>query len=81
MTLFKQPPLSPSWVAENAATIHGLKIATPWQKQGFGHTAFALAIDALKNEWPLISKLMLAVDADNTAAIAVYRAFGMAQCG
>jgi len=77
MTLFKRPPLSPSWVSPEAATIHGLKISTSQQGQGFGHKAFALAIHKLKEEWPSITKLMLAVDADNTAAIAVYRAYGM----
>ena len=79
MTLFKRPPLSPAWACADAATIHGLKIAIPWQGRGFGHKAFELAVVHLKKEWPSISKLMLAVDADNAAAIAVYRAFGMSK--
>lgn len=31
MTLFKRPPLSPSWASTYAATIHGLKISQPVQ--------------------------------------------------
>ncbi len=81
MTLFKRPPLSPDWASENAATIHGLKISTPWQRKGFGHKAFKLAVNHLKKEWPSITSLMLAVDADNAAAMAVYRTFGMTDSG
>lgn len=81
MTLFKRPPLSPAWVSANAATIHGLKIAKPWQERGLGHKAFALAVRSLKEEWPTISTLMLGVDTDNVAALAIYRAFGMVDIG
>jgi len=81
MTLFKRPPLSPSWASENAATIHGLKISTPWQRKGLGHNAMHLAVNRLKKEWPAVTTLMLAVDADNAAAMAVYRAFGMTDSG
>lgn len=80
MVLFKRPPLSPSWVCADAATIHGLKVTSAWQGQGFGHAAFELAIETLKKEWPDVTQLMLAVDADNAAAIAVYRAYGMTEC-
>lgn len=81
LTLFKRPPLSPPWASVDAATIHGLKIATPWQGRGWGHIAFGLAVHRLKEEWPDRSTLMLAVDADNAAALAVYRAFGMIDSG
>ena len=77
MTLFKRPPLSPSWASRSAATIHGLKIAKPWQGRGLGHQSFKLAVHHLRKEWPAITKLTLAVDADNTAALSVYRAYGM----
>ena len=81
MVLFKRPPLSPDWVSKDSATIHGLKIATPWQRQGLGHKAFSLAVDQLRLEWPTVSVLMLGVDSDNEAALAVYRAYGMADSG
>ncbi len=74
ITLFKK-------ISANTASIHGLKIATPWQGKGFGHRAFRLAIDELKMNWIDISLLKLAVDAENTAAIRVYRAFGMKDSG
>lgn len=81
MTLFKRPPLSPSWATANAATIHGLKIAQPLQGKGLGHRAFNLAIEHLKEMWPETSALMLAVDADNAAALAIYHAYGMEDSG
>ncbi len=81
MTLFKRPPLSPDWAPADTATIHGLKIATPWQRQGWGHKAFDLAIEHLRKEWPTTLNLMLAVDADNASALAVYRAHGMTDNG
>lgn len=81
MTLFKRPPLSPTWASKDAATIHGLKITTPWQGRGLGHEAFELGVNQLKLEWPLITTLMLAVDADNDAALSVYRNYGMTDSG
>jgi len=81
MTLFRRPPLSPSWASASAATIHGLKISTRWQRKGLGHIAFELAVSHLKKEWPSRNALMLSVDADNAAALAVYRAFGMVDGG
>lgn len=81
MTLFKRPPASPDWVSPNAASIHGLKIASPWQGQGWGHAAFELAMDQLKKDWPAILRLMLAVDAENTLALSIYRSYGMKEIG
>lgn len=81
MTLFKRSSQEPEWVPDDAACIHGLKIALPWQGRGLGHRAFALAIDCLCREWPDLRRIMLAVDADNTAALAVYRGFGMEDSG
>ena len=81
MTLFKLPPQSPDWVSADAASIHGLKIATPWQGRGWGKTAFRLAIDRLAIQWPSAKTLMLAVDAENAAALKVYKGFGMTDSG
>jgi len=81
MTLFKRPPLSPAWVSTSSASIHGLKISSPWQGKGLGHHAFDLAISHMRIEWPDVNSLMLAVDADNVAALAIYRKFGMSDSG
>lgn len=77
LTLFRRqaPPQS------DTVSIHGLKIALPWQRRSYGHKAFRLAIEALKSKWPEISLLVLAVDAENLPAIAVYRGFGMKDSG
>ena len=74
LVLFMQHP-------PHTASIHGLKIAIPWQRQGFGHIAFGLAINQLKIAWPDIKLLKLAVDAVNTPAVTIYRTFGMNDSG
>lgn len=81
MTLFKRPPASPDWARPDAATMHGLKIALPWQGQGLGPLALQGAVARLKLEWRACKVLMLAVDADNHAARAVYRRGGMVDEG
>lgn len=74
LTLFKkQPP--------HSASIHGLKITTPWQRQGLGHLAFQLALEQLKLAWPEVTQLALAVDAENIPAIKIYKAAGMSDSG
>lgn len=74
LTLFRKQPA-------HTASIHGLKIATPWQHRGFGHIAFRLAVDQLKVAWPETKLLKLAVDAENTPAVTIYQAFGMTDSG
>ncbi|SFI26150.1 GNAT family N-acetyltransferase [Jannaschia pohangensis] len=77
LTLFRKhsPPL------DHKVSIHGLKIAIPWQGRGYGHQAFLLAFRYLKSEWPEARILTLAVDAENSPAIAIYRAIGMSDSG
>lgn len=81
LTLFKRPPLAPDWVGAGTASLHGLKIALPWQGRGLGHAAFRLALAELQRAWPEIYTLALSVDADNAAALAVYRGGGMTDSG
>ncbi len=81
LTLFKRPPLSPAWVAPEAASLHGLKIATPWQGRGWGHEALRISVARLRRHWPEVTTLVLEVDAENAAALAVYRGLGMSDRG
>lgn len=81
IVLLKRFALSPSWVPDNAISLHGLKIAEGFQGRGFGREAFGLAIDAAKARWPTAKQLILAVDAGNEPALAVYRGFGMRDSG
>ncbi|MEL6599593.1 MAG: GNAT family N-acetyltransferase [Pseudomonadota bacterium] len=60
-----------------AASIHGLKIALPWQGRGWGHVAFAQAVGRMMEIWPDVDTLRLSVDAENAPALTIYRAFGM----
>ncbi|WP_323767045.1 GNAT family N-acetyltransferase [Marinovum sp.] len=79
LTLFRRVPAQAGTPA--TASIHGLKIALPWQGRGWGHAALRLAVAALHQRWPEVRRLTLAVDADNAAALAVYRRFGMTDSG
>ncbi|WP_227271619.1 GNAT family N-acetyltransferase [Roseobacter weihaiensis] len=77
----KRPPSTADWVPANAVSLHGFKIDMRWQGQGLGGKAFGLAVQAAALRWPEAEQLVLAVDADNTTALAVYRSFGMTDSG
>ena len=62
-------------------SVHGLKIALPWQQQGYGHQAFRHAVQYVRAVWPDSKLLSLAVDAENKPAVAVYRNYGMSDSG
>lgn len=81
MVLLKRPPLSPPWVPLSAISLHGLKIAKTDQGSGLGKRAFDLAVASAKDNWPEATSLILAVDAGNDPALAVYRGFGMSDSG
>ncbi len=81
MVLLKRPPLSPEWTPRSAASLHGLKIAKAHQGAGLGRRAFALGVEHVKKTWPDAKSLILAVDAGNGPALAVYRGFGMSDSG
>lgn len=65
----------------DSISVQGLKIALPWQRQGFGHQAFREAVEYVKWKWPDTRMLNLAVDAENKPAVAIYRGFGMRDSG
>ena len=81
IVLLKRPPLSPPWVQDGDVSLHGLKIDKSYQGQGLGRAAFGLALGSVGEHWPTASKLVLAVDACNESALAVYRGFGMTDSG
>lgn len=81
MVLLKHPPESPAWVPPHAVSLHGLKIAEAFQGQGLGHAALSLSVEQAKSCWPEARTLILAVDAENIAALSLYRRFGMSDSG
>lgn len=81
IVVLKRPPATADWVPADAVSLHGFKIDRSWQGQGLGGAAFRLAVAAAARRWPEADQLVLAVDADNAAALAVYRAFGMIDSG
>ena len=81
IVVLKHTPATADWVPENAVSLHGFKIDVGWQGKGLGKIAFLLALEAASRTWPDIRQLVLAVDADNSTALAVYRSFGMTDSG
>lgn len=81
IVLLKRPPSTADWVPANAVSLHGFKIDMRWQGQGLGGKAFRLAVQAAALRWPEAEQLVLAVDAENTTALAVYRNFSMTDSG
>lgn len=81
LAVLKRPPLSPAWAAEDTVTLHALKIGADWQGQGYGRAAFAGAIAMSRSIWPDARRFALSVDADNIAALSLYRSFGMTDSG
>ncbi|WP_299475135.1 GNAT family N-acetyltransferase [uncultured Roseibium sp.] len=81
LVVLKRPPSSPDWVEPGAVSLHALKIDRRWQGQGLGKEAFEQTVHAAATRWPDAKSLVLAVDAGNTAALAVYLSFGMTDSG
>ncbi|WP_424968653.1 GNAT family N-acetyltransferase [Dinoroseobacter sp. S375] len=81
LVLLKRPPLSPDWVARDAVSLHGFKIATPYQGGGLGWKALECAVETVSRHWSDARRLCLAVDAENAAALALYRGAGMQDSG
>ena len=79
--ILKRPPASPEWAGADAVTLHGLRIDTRHRGRGLGRAAFAAAIDTARRLWPDARRLVLSVDAGNTAAHGLYVAFGMRDSG
>ncbi len=77
----KRAPATADWVPPNAVSLHGFKIDVGWQGKGLGKTTFRLAVGAAVQKWPDAQQLVLAVDAANSTALAVYRSFGMTDSG
>lgn len=81
IVLVKRPPSSPEWAKGSIATVHGLKVASGLQGRGHGKEILLSAIAYVTQVWPDIVILALSVDADNEAAIALYRSVGMQDSG
>ncbi|WP_299783300.1 GNAT family N-acetyltransferase [uncultured Roseobacter sp.] len=81
MVVLKQAPATADWVPGDAVSLHGFKIDANWQGKGYGRAAFRLAVEAAARSWPEATQLVLAVDAENSAALAVYRSYGMTDSG
>ncbi|WP_300072620.1 GNAT family N-acetyltransferase [uncultured Ruegeria sp.] len=81
IVVLRHAPATADWVPGDAVSLHGFKIDKNWQGKGYGRAAFRLAVEAAARSWPEATQLVLAVDAENTAALAVYRGYGMADSG
>lgn len=79
--LLKRPPVLPAWANEHSATLHALQVDQRAQGKGYGKACLQALPHVARQAWPQIKGLELSVDADNTAAIALYARFGWVDSG
>jgi GNAT superfamily N-acetyltransferase len=70
--LLKRPPLSPSWVAADACSLHALQIDLSMQGRGFGRACLQALPHLVRTLWPEVRVILLAVDTHNEAAQKLY---------
>jgi cysteine synthase A len=71
----------PVWAPRDVVTLHSFRICRAWQGKGFGRAGVELAISWTQQNRPDVKRLMLAVNARNGLAKAVYRNCGFIETG
>ncbi|KAF0865226.1 N-acetyltransferase [Pseudomonas sp. LD120] len=79
--LLKHAPCLPTWAEAGHATLHALQVDRRFQGQGLGTACLQALPSAALHEWPQLKGLMLAVDADNQAALKLYLRQGWVEDG
>ena len=79
--LLKRRSCLPHWAQADAATLHALQIDHRVQGQGLGKVFLQGLPQAARLKWPEVQQLMLSVDADNLAAMNLYRSQGWIDTG
>ena len=74
LVLLKVPPASPEWVQHAQVSMHGLKVAPKIQGTGLGKHIFEESLKLAASRFPDAKELVLAVDATNVRAKAIYLA-------
>jgi len=74
--LLKRRSLLPRWAAGQTATLHALMIDRRFQRLGLGRRCVELLPGLVRELWPEVTQLMLAVAPENQAAHALYRTLG-----
>ncbi|WP_338001282.1 GNAT family N-acetyltransferase [Pseudomonas brassicae] len=71
----------PPWARADAATLHALMVDWRQQGRGLGRCCLEQLPERVREAWPQIGCLQLSVDADNQAALGLYRAAGWVDTG
>jgi ribosomal protein S18 acetylase RimI-like enzyme len=79
--LLRRPPCLPAWADADSATLHALQVDHRFQGRGYGKAFLHALPAAARQTWPEINSLMLSVDADNQAALNLYRQQGWIDSG
>lgn len=79
--LLKRAPFLAAWAAEDAATLHALQVDRRVQGRGLGTACLAALPAVALGAWPGVRQLMLSVDTDNAAALALYARLGWVDSG
>jgi len=70
--LLKRRTLLPPWASGNTATLHALMIDHRHQGLGLGRECLARLPAVVREGWPEVEQLMLAVETDNEGARRLY---------
>ncbi|TWI54958.1 acetyltransferase (GNAT) family protein [Pseudomonas duriflava] len=70
--MLKRSILAPAWALPDACTVHALQIDRQMQGQGLGRLCLHLLPQSVRQVWPELKRIMLAVDAHNQAAMQLY---------
>lgn len=79
--LLKRGAHLPPWARTDAATLHALQVDWRQQGRGLGRSCLAQLPQRVREVWPQVGCLQLSADADNQAALGLYRAAGWVDTG
>ncbi|MDB6145588.1 MAG: family acetyltransferase [Pseudomonas sp.] len=79
--LLKRGPFLPHWAQKGAVTLHALQIDRRMQGHGLGKVCLQALPEMMRRVWPEVAQVMLSVDADNRAAMGLYRGLGWVDTG
>jgi cysteine synthase A len=79
--ILREKQAVPAWAPQGAVTLHSFRVCRACQGRGYGRAGTALAVAWVRQNRPDVKQLMLAVNARNQVAKAVYLSCGFIDTG